>query len=98
MPKKTETGDQYIKAATDSIKTATNLRHLYVAIHGTEPNRQDLQRFSNRLNPARSNPGADMLGLCVLHIPALHGMTLKEFFGITGEVVDSDTGQHDSSS
>lgn len=90
MPKKTEAGDQYIKAATDSIKNAIPLRQLYVAIHGNEPSRQDLQRFSNRLNPARSNPGADMLGLCVLHIPALHEVTLKEFFGITGVTDDSD--------
>lgn len=84
MPRKIEAGDQYIQAATDSIKSAVPLRQLYVAIHGIEPSRLDLQRFSNRLNPSRSNPGADMLGLCVQHVPALHQMTLQEFFGITG--------------
>ncbi|WP_345860485.1 hypothetical protein [Shewanella algae] len=91
MPKKTEDGDhQYIKATTDSIKNAISLRQLYVAIHGNEPSRQELQRFSNRFNLARSNPGADMLGLCIRHIPALHEVTLKEFFGLAGEADDSD--------
>lgn len=86
MPARKEVGDQFKKAATDAIKSAIPMRELFAAIHGEEPSRQDLQRFANRLNPARSNPGADMLGLCVLHAPALHDMTLKEFFGIgTGE-------------
>ncbi|MBF6649154.1 hypothetical protein [Methylobacter sp. BlB1] len=88
MPKKTETGDQYIKAATDVIKGAGSLRDLYIAIHGNEPSRQELQRFSNRLNPARSNPGADMLGLCVKHLPCLHDMTLRDFFGIRMDADD----------
>jgi hypothetical protein len=89
MPRKTEAGAQFIKAATDAIKRAGTLRELYVAIHGVEPERQELQRFMNRLNAARSNPGADMLGLCVQHLPALHGMTLKEFFGLEGQENDS---------
>lgn len=82
MPKKTEAGDQYIKAATDAIKSAGSLRQLYIAIHGNDPTRQELQRFSNRLNPGRSNPGTDMLGLCIQHLPSLHEVTLREFFGI----------------
>jgi|GEM_PF-5034694 len=86
MPKKIEAGDQYIRAATGAIKAAGPLRQLYIAIHGSEPSRKELQRFSNRLNAARSNPGADMLGLCVQNIPALHQMTLKEFFELTGDV------------
>lgn len=85
MPKKTEAGEQYIRAATDSIKGAGSLRELYQAIHGMEPTRQELQRFANRLNPARSNPGADMLGVCIQHLPSLHEKTLKEFFGILDE-------------
>lgn len=85
MPKKTEAGEQYIKAATDSIKGAGPLRELYQSIHGVEPTRQELQRFANRLNPTRSNPGADMLGVCIQNLPSLHGKTLKEFFGILDE-------------
>jgi hypothetical protein len=42
----------------------------------------------NRLNAVRSNPGADMLGLCVQHLPVLHGMTLKEFFWLEGQEND----------
>jgi len=82
MPKKNESGGGYTKAATDAIKASCPLRELYMAIHGVSPDRQELQRFTNRLNPARSNPGADMLGLCIEHLPSLHKMTLKEFFGI----------------
>lgn len=85
MPKKTEVGQQYIKAATDSIKSAGSLRALYTAIHGKDPTKQELKRFSNRLNPERSNPGTDMLGVCVEHLPSLHEKTLKEFFGIYRE-------------
>lgn len=85
MPKKTEVGEQYIKAATDSIKSAGSLRALYTAIHGADPTKQELKRFSNRLNAERSNPGADMLGVCIEHLPSLHEKTLKEFFGIQGE-------------
>jgi hypothetical protein len=92
MPKKTEAGEQYIRAATDAIKNAGSLRELYVAIHGTEPGRSELQRFANRLNPSRSNPGTDMLGVCVAHLPSLHDVTLKEFFGIT-ENGESDCAQ-----
>ncbi len=82
MPRKTEVGGQFIEAATAAIKAAGPLRELYIAIHGHQPSKVELQRFINRLNPARSNPGTDMLGLCVQNLPELHDMTLKEFFGI----------------
>lgn len=82
MTRKIDEGRQYIEAATTAIKTAIPLRQLYIAIHGINPSRQDLQQFANRLNPSRSNPGADMLGICVAHTPALHDMTLAEFFGL----------------
>lgn len=90
MPKKTETGHHYIKAVTDAIKNAGSTRELYLAIHGVEPSRQELQRFINRLNPSRCNPGADMLGLCVEHLPSLHNMTLKTFFAIEGPETEQD--------
>lgn len=82
MPRKIEHGEGHIRAATEAIKHAGPLRDLYRSIHDREPTRQELQRFSNRLNPARANPGADMLGLCVAHLPELQSMTLGEFFGI----------------
>lgn len=82
MTRKIDGGRKYIEAATTAIKTEIPLRQLYIAIHETNPSRQDLQQFANRLNPSRSNPGADMLGLCVAHIPAMHDMTLAEFFGL----------------
>ncbi|ENA1860291.1 TPA: hypothetical protein P2N04_004452 [Aeromonas salmonicida] len=85
MTKKTEIGEKYIKAATDSIKSAGSLRALYRSIYGVDPTRQELQRFTNRLNPARSNPATSMLGVCIEHLPSLHEKTLKEFFGIQGE-------------
>ena len=74
--------NRYVVAATEAIKSAGALRALYTAIHGTEPSRTEYQRFLNRLNPVRSKPSADMLGLCVEHSPSLHNMTLAEFFGI----------------
>jgi hypothetical protein len=82
MPKKIERGDKYIEAAVEAIKGAGSLRELYIAIHDEDPSRLELQRFANRLNSARSNPGTDMLGLCIEHLPQLHEMTLGEFFGI----------------
>lgn len=89
MPKKTEAGDDYIRAATAAIKAAGPLRQLYRSIHGRDPTRLEMQRFANRLNPVRSNPGADLLGLCVAHLPALHDVTLAEFFSILPEPGES---------
>jgi hypothetical protein len=84
MPKKTEQGDRYIKSVTDLIRQSVSMRDLYRAIHGVDPTRTELQRFSNRFNPARSNPGADFLGVCVERVPALQSLTLGEFFGVAG--------------
>lgn len=77
-----ETGNRYAEAALASLRKAIGTRELYLALHGTEPGRQDLQALRNRLNPARSNPGADFLGLCAERVPGLGDMTLAEFFGI----------------
>lgn len=84
MPKKpiTEQGQKYIEASVAAIKAAASLRDLYMAIYGHDPSRLELQQFRNRLNPTRSNPGADLLGLCIEHLPELHEMTLREFFRI----------------
>jgi len=82
MPKKTESGERYIKTVTDLIKQSVSMRDLYKAIHGVNPTRIELQRFSNRFNPARSNPGADLIGLCVEHVPKLQSITLGEAFGV----------------
>ena len=84
MAKKTEglDGQRFIKAATGAIRNAGPLRDLYKSVHGKEPTRIEFQRFFNRLNPSRSNPGADLLGLCVQNLPELHSMTLSVFFGL----------------
>jgi len=82
MPKQNEDGQQYKLAALENIKKTIEPRRLYQDIHGEDPERKELQRFLNRLNPNRSNPGADILGLCVEHTKKLHTMTLAEFFGI----------------
>lgn len=82
MPQIKEGGCQYIKAATDAIKSAGSMRDLYVAIYGVQPTRYQYQTFINRLNPSRANPSTDILGACVENLPSLHDVTLKEFFGI----------------
>jgi len=87
MPKKIEAGDRYRLEAMTKIQESSDTRALYIAIHGGDPapTRDDLQRFRNRLNPARSNPGLDMVGLCIQHLPELQNMTLADFFGIDTE-------------
>lgn len=82
MPTPTDPDWHYIEAATTAIKDATPLRELYIALYDTEPDRQALQQFRNRLNANRSNPGAGMLGRCLAQLPQLHDMTVKEFFGL----------------
>ena len=73
---------RFAEAALAAIRKVVSPRDLYVALYGVEPGRQELQAFRNRLNPARSNPGADFLGRCVDSVPALRSMTLSEFFGV----------------
>lgn len=82
MSNKFKNGEHFIMAVTDAIKKDSAPRELYRAIYGTEPDRIDLQKFTNRLNPARSNPGTDLLGACVEHSKNLSEMTLAEFFGL----------------
>lgn len=84
MPKPIVDDRKYISAATAEIKRVGPLRELFIKIYKKEPTRDELQKFRNRLNPTRSNPGADMLGLCIENLPQLHHMTLKEFFKIEG--------------
>lgn len=82
MPNPTVEDRKYISAATAKIKSVRPLRELFIKIYNKDPTRQELQQFANRLNPARSNPGTEMLGLCLENLPELHQMTLKEFFDI----------------
>lgn len=72
----------YIMSATESLKSVASPRELYNALYGNDPSIIELQRFRNRINGRRSNPGADLLGQCVEVLPELHNMTLAEFFGI----------------
>jgi len=76
-------GKRFAEAALGAIRDAISPRELYVALYGAEPSRQELQAFRNRLNPARSNPGADFLGRCVESVPELRSMTLSEFFALS---------------
>ncbi|MBH9739983.1 hypothetical protein CJ419_09595 [Vibrio navarrensis] len=82
MPKEFDSAKRYIKAATDNIKSQGTVKELYKAIHGREGDKYEIQILTNRLNANRSNPGADILGLCVENLPELHDMKLSEFFGI----------------
>lgn len=82
MPKPLANEKRYISAATTKIKNSGSLRELFFKIHKYEPTREELQQLRNRLNPKRSNPGTDLLGLCIENLPQLHHMTLKEFFDI----------------
>jgi len=82
MAKKRLDGDRFIEAALTAIKAESSPRELYVAIFGIEPDRLELQKFINRLNPVRSNPSTDFLGMCVMHSKHLKTVTLAEFFGL----------------
>lgn len=82
MKNKLKDGEHFIMAVTTAIKKDSTPRELYRAIYGVEPDRIELQKFTNRLNPARSNPGTDLLGACVEHSKNLREMTLSEFFGL----------------
>jgi len=79
---KSQLKQKHINAVTTNIKEAMDVKDLYFLIYGKEPEKNELQTFTNRLNPARSNPGTEFLGLCIEHIPELHNMTLAQFFGI----------------
>ena len=81
-----EKGSRYVKAALENIKDNVDLSELYIGIHGKPPSdRTEYYRFRNRFMPSRSNPGCDLLGLCVANSPELQKMTLKEFFRVSDE-------------
>ncbi len=81
-----EKGSRYVKAALENIKENVDLSELYIGIHGKPPSdRTEYYRFRNRFMPSRSNPGCDLLGLCVANSPELQKMTLKEFFKVSAE-------------
>lgn len=90
MPRRLPDGDRYIAAAARAIRGGRSWAELYQELHGVPPEGLQAQQLNNRLNPSRSNPGADMLGFCVERLPELHNMTLGDFFGITGSPAPSD--------
>ncbi|WP_459782162.1 hypothetical protein [Photobacterium sp. R1] len=75
-------GQRYIVSATNAIKAQGPIKELYRAIYKVEGSKTEVQRLTNRLNPERSNPGADFLGLVIAHLPELHEMSVAEFFGL----------------
>lgn len=82
MKAKPINGRRFVMAATYAIKKDSSPREYFNSIFGFDPDRIQLQKFTNRLNPARSNPGTDLLGICVEHSKSLRDMTLGEFFGL----------------
>ena len=90
MQRKSKKDNKYIVAATNSIKKAGSLRELYIKVHGVNPTRNQLQAFTNGLNPARANPGADVLGLYIEKLPQLHKKTLKDFFDLSEEEIEQN--------
>lgn len=91
MARRLPDSERYIAAAVRAIRGERTWPELYQVLHGTEPEGLQAQQLNNRLNPTRSNPGADMLGFCVERLPELHDMTLREFFGISGELAPADS-------
>jgi len=92
-----EKGAQYIKAALETIKSNVDLSELYIGIHGHPPSdRTEYYRFRNRFILGRSNPGCDLLGLCVENSPALQEMTLKNFFMIEDDSNSKESGDDES--
>lgn len=77
-----QTDKKYAAAVLSMIKSTVTARELYVRLHQRDPTREELQTLVNRLNPARSNPGAETLGEWLAVIPELHGTVLSEFFKI----------------
>lgn len=71
---------KHTHAALNTIKSVVTAKELFVRLHGREPDRIELQQLINRLNPARSNPGAEVLGEWLAVLPELHSTSLAEFF------------------
>jgi hypothetical protein len=79
-----ELGRVYIENALDTLNEHFDLTQLYLDIHGKPAEtKSEYYRFRNRFSKKRSNPGCDLLGLCVKNSPELRDMTMGEFFGVT---------------
>lgn len=73
----------YSTAALNKIKKSKKIRELYKLLNdGEEPSTEQLQTLRNRLNVNRSIPSIEFVGECVNAIPALHDVTLREFFDL----------------
>jgi hypothetical protein len=71
---------KYTHAALNAIKSVVTAKELFIRLHGREPDRIELQQLINRLNPARSNPGAEVLGEWLAVLPELSDTSLADFF------------------
>lgn len=81
VPKKKEQS-KYSVIVCETLKGDFKGKELYKLVHGKEGTPSEVQTFINRLNPKRANPGADIIGEIVAHMPNLQEMTLGEFFQI----------------
>jgi len=84
VPKKKELHHHSV-AACNSIKGGMKGKELFKAVYGREGTDREVQTLVNRLNPKRSNPGADIIGEFVEKLPYLQSMTLAEFFKLQGK-------------
>lgn len=81
VPKKKEPHHHSV-AACESLKGNYSGKELFRAVYGREGTASEVQTLVNRLNPNRSNPGADIIGELTEKLPHLKSMTLSEFFKI----------------
>ena len=74
--------DRYILAVTKTIKNKISMKDLFYLIYKREGTKNEVQSLTNRLNAKRSNPSLDLISQCIINIPSLQDLTLKEFFHI----------------
>lgn len=71
-----------IDSALTKLKSCDDLRSMYKALYGEDPDRVRYNQFANRFKIDRGNPSADFIGHIVKTYPELQSMTLGEFFGL----------------
>ncbi|OUL59278.1 hypothetical protein [Pseudoalteromonas ulvae] len=74
--------NRYSAIVCQQLKGKIKGKDLFAKVYGREGTPSEVQTFVNRLNPNRSNPGADIIGELVERLPHLHDVTLAEFFGL----------------
>ena len=82
MLKKQNDSFVHVDNAIKKIKTEIKTKDLYFKLYGVHGSKNQIQALSNRLNINRSNPGIDLIVLCIKNLPNLHDLTLSDFFKI----------------